>query len=91
MCLHAQLHTVCCGVVSSWYFIEPDAMPARPTVASFKRATTYSLGSIAFGSLIVSLIQVCAGAHVSTHVRFLMVRPAADVACVLLAVADDQS
>jgi hypothetical protein len=33
-------------------------MPSHPTLGAFKRAMTYSFGSICFGSLIVSIIQL---------------------------------
>jgi hypothetical protein len=56
--LQNLLHTVCCGVFASWYFYDTHIMPANPTVASFKRASTYSFGSVAFGSLVVAVIQM---------------------------------
>lgn len=33
-------------------------MPAHPTVSSFVRASTLSLGSIAFGSLVVTILEL---------------------------------
>jgi hypothetical protein len=33
-------------------------MPSHPTLGAFKRAMTYSFGSVCFGSLIVSIIQL---------------------------------
>jgi predicted transporter len=33
-------------------------MPKHPTLGAFKRSMTYSFGSICFGSLIVSIIQL---------------------------------
>lgn len=52
------VHTVCCGVFASWYFYDVQIMPANPTVASAKRACTSSFGSVAFGSLLVALVQM---------------------------------
>merc|ERR1712228_354565 len=47
-------HCTACGVAASWYF---SAYPQHPTKASLKRACTTSLGSVALGSLMVSIIQ----------------------------------
>jgi Plasma-membrane choline transporter len=33
-------------------------MPAHPTISSFIRASTLSLGSIAFGSLVVTFLEI---------------------------------
>lgn len=44
-----------------WYYFGPrDAglMPKHPTTQSFFRASTMSLGSIAFGSLIVTILEI---------------------------------
>ncbi|KAL4870942.1 hypothetical protein BDV12DRAFT_184066 [Aspergillus spectabilis] len=53
------VHTTIAGVYGSWYFFSnsPDGMPAHATRGAFKRATTYSFGSISFGSLIIAIIQ----------------------------------
>lgn len=48
------VHVTVAGVAASWYF---NGNPASPTKGAFKRATTTSLGSICFGSLIVAIIQ----------------------------------
>lgn len=47
-------------VYGSWYFCSrsSQSMPSHPTLGAFKRAITYSFGSISFGSLIVSIIQL---------------------------------
>lgn len=37
---------------------EVSAQPAHPTLSAFVRASTLSLGSIAFGSLIVTLLEL---------------------------------
>ena len=48
------------GVYGSWYFYAgtPAGMPKRATIGAFKRTMTYSFGSVSFGSLLVSLIQL---------------------------------
>ncbi|KAL4810014.1 plasma-membrane choline transporter-domain-containing protein [Aspergillus unguis] len=53
------VHTTIAGVYGSWYFYcnSPHGMPARATRGAFKRATTYSFGSISFGSLIIAIIN----------------------------------
>lgn len=52
------LHVSVSGVYGSWYFCSGSRMPSHPTLGAFKRAMTYSFGSICFGSLIVSIIQL---------------------------------
>ncbi|ERF74822.1 Protein pns1 [Endocarpon pusillum Z07020] len=54
------IHTTVAGVYGSWYFCagKPGGMPSGSTRGAFKRATTYSFGSIAFGSLIVAIINM---------------------------------
>jgi len=47
-------HVTTSGVVATWWFA-PQALTA--TWGAFKRATTTSLGSICFGSLIVAVLQ----------------------------------
>ncbi|KAG5465523.1 hypothetical protein CUR178_00228 [Leishmania enriettii] len=51
------MHVTTSGLVATWYFAGSNNMPRNPTLASFKRATTTSFGSICFGSLIVAIIQ----------------------------------
>lgn len=46
------------GVTATQYYAGRENMPTYPTKASFKRATTTSFGSICFGSLIVSIIEL---------------------------------
>jgi len=50
------LHVTVSGTVATWFFMGDNA-PENPTLASFKRAATYSFGSICLGSLLVALIQ----------------------------------
>jgi hypothetical protein len=54
------LHTTIAGVYGSWYFCsgKPGGMPSGATRGAFRRAITYSFGSISFGSLIVALINM---------------------------------
>jgi len=52
------MHVSVSGVYGSWYFCARSRMPSHPTLGAFKRAMTYSFGSICFGSLIVSIIQL---------------------------------
>merc|ERR1712048_1264818 len=47
-------HATVCGVAATWFFSQ---YPHDPTGKSLKRALTTSLGSIAFGSLIVAFIS----------------------------------
>ncbi|KAG5652867.1 hypothetical protein H0H81_003297 [Sphagnurus paluster] len=49
------------GPFGAWYYFGPrdlGQMPAHPTISAFGRASTLSLGSIAFGSLIVTLLEI---------------------------------
>ncbi|KAI9043669.1 choline transporter-like family protein [Aspergillus affinis] len=54
------IHTTIAGVYGSWYFFggSPDGMPKGATRGAFRRATTYSFGSISFGSLILAIINM---------------------------------
>jgi Plasma-membrane choline transporter len=48
-------------ILSAWYYYGPSShgqMPSHPTVSSLMRASTLSLGSIAFGSLIVTILEI---------------------------------
>ncbi|KAI9800800.1 MAG: hypothetical protein M1825_003583 [Sarcosagium campestre] len=58
--LRQTIHTSIAGVYGSWYFCsrKPGGMPKNATLGAFRRAITYSFGSISFGSLIVSVIQL---------------------------------
>ena len=48
------------GTVGTWWFapIEASSFCSSAVVDSFKRATTYSFGSICFGSLLVAILNV---------------------------------
>jgi Plasma-membrane choline transporter len=54
------IHTTVAGVYGSWYFCsgKPGGMPKGATRGAFKRATTYSFGSISLGSLFVAIINM---------------------------------
>ncbi|MCJ1292126.1 putative choline transporter, neither null mutation nor overexpression affects choline transport [Xylographa carneopallida] len=54
------IHTTVAGVYGSWYFCsgKPGGMPSGATRGAFRRAITYSFGSIAEGSLVVALINM---------------------------------
>ncbi|KAI9775859.1 MAG: putative choline transporter, neither null mutation nor overexpression affects choline transport [Geoglossum umbratile] len=58
--LKNTIHTTIAGVYGSWYFCsqKPGGFPKGATRGALRRAMTYSFGSISFGSLIVSLIQL---------------------------------
>jgi hypothetical protein len=52
------VHTTNCGVFATWYFMSnTSAMPESPMPGALKRTMTTSFGSVAFGSLIVAIIQ----------------------------------
>jgi len=58
---NVALATLAGGPYGAWYYFGPrdlGQMPKHPTTASFGRASTLSLGSIAFGSLIVTLLEL---------------------------------
>lgn len=54
------IHVTIAGVYGTWYYLanSDQGEPRHPALGAFKRAMTYSFGSICFGSLIVSLIQL---------------------------------
>jgi hypothetical protein len=52
------VHVTSSGVVATWYFLGEESIPAQPTVASVKRATSTSFGSICFGSLVVAIVKL---------------------------------
>ncbi|PSS37822.1 hypothetical protein PHLCEN_2v290 [Hermanssonia centrifuga] len=58
---NVALATMAGGPFGSWYYFGPreqGQMPAHPTLSAFVRASTLSLGSIAFGSLIVTVLEL---------------------------------
>ncbi len=57
------LCTLAGGVFGGWYYYGPrmndgTGLPKNATGKAFGRATTLSLGSIAFGSLIVTILEI---------------------------------
>ncbi|KAI5292020.1 putative choline transporter, neither null mutation nor overexpression affects choline transport [Ascosphaera acerosa] len=57
--LKYTMYTTTSGVYGSWYFFagKPAGFPQRATRGALRRATTYSFGSISFGSLILALVN----------------------------------
>lgn len=53
------IHVIVAGVVSTWWFAPSEASSCCSVAIkdSFVRATTWSFGSICFGSLLVAIIQ----------------------------------
>lgn len=54
------IHTTISGVYGTWYYLSgsDQGEPRFPALGAFRRAMTYCFGSICFGSLIVSLLQL---------------------------------
>lgn len=54
------IHTTIAGIYGTWFFCsgKPGGMPKGATRGAFRRAMTYSFGSISFGSLVVALINM---------------------------------
>ncbi|EGV61534.1 DUF580-domain-containing protein [Yamadazyma tenuis ATCC 10573] len=54
------IHVVIAGVYGTWYYLAGSdrGAPRFPALGALKRALTYCFGSICFGSLIVSVIQL---------------------------------
>merc|ERR1712232_175154 len=53
------LHVTIAGAVGTWWFspIECSSCCSSAVISSLKRATTFSFGSICFGSLLVAIVQ----------------------------------
>jgi hypothetical protein len=52
-------HVTLSGVFATYYFLEGTGQAVRnPTAAAFRRALSYSFGSVCFGSLLVALLQL---------------------------------
>ncbi|KAI5302718.1 putative choline transporter, neither null mutation nor overexpression affects choline transport [Ascosphaera pollenicola] len=58
--LKYTMYTTTAGVYGSWYFFagKPSGFPAHATRGALRRATTYSFGSVSFGSLVLALINM---------------------------------
>lgn len=50
-----------CGIFGAWYYAPPGQKKQPVALGAFGRATTYSLGSLAFGSLIVAILDIIKG------------------------------
>ncbi|KAH9957911.1 plasma-membrane choline transporter-domain-containing protein [Russula dissimulans] len=58
---NVSLTTLAGGPFGSWYYFGPreaGLMPKHSTLRSFWKASTLSLGSVAFGSLIVTVLEI---------------------------------
>ena len=57
--LQNTMHVTTAGVIGTWWFVPDEASSccSRGLLDSFVRATTFSFGSICFGSLLVAIIQ----------------------------------
>jgi Plasma-membrane choline transporter len=57
--LQNTMHVTTAGVIGTWWFVpqEANSFWSPALTDSFVRATTYSFGSICFGSLIVAVVQ----------------------------------
>lgn len=58
---NVALATLSGGPYGCWYYFGPresGQMPRHPALSAFARASTISLGSIAFGSLIVTILEL---------------------------------
>ncbi|KAF5103732.1 hypothetical protein D0Z03_000068 [Geotrichum reessii] len=53
-------HVTISGAYGTWYYCykSDQGMPKWPAFGSFKRAMTYSFGSISFGSLLISIVNL---------------------------------
>ena len=51
------VHMTISGVVGVWYFLYPHAVPPSPVTGALRRATTYSLGSVALGALVLAVVK----------------------------------
>ncbi|VEU21549.1 DEKNAAC102203 [Brettanomyces naardenensis] len=58
--MRTTIHVTLSGIYGTWYYLsKSDAgMPKHAALGSFKRAMTFCFGSICFGSLLVSLVQL---------------------------------
>ena len=56
-------HMVIAGAVAGWYFTRDKSQLSLPIASSFWRLCRYHLGSVAFGSFIIALVQL---------IRFIM-------------------
>ncbi|XP_014662558.1 PREDICTED: choline transporter-like protein 1 [Priapulus caudatus] len=52
-------HMIIAGAVATWFFTRDKSKLGCPIAASTCRLIRYHLGSVAFGSLIIALVQLC--------------------------------
>jgi hypothetical protein len=57
--LQNTMHVITAGVIGTWWFVPSEASTfwSKALTDSFFRATTFSFGSICFGSFIVAVVQ----------------------------------
>lgn len=67
--LQNTVHVTTAGVIGTWWFVPGEASSCWSTAIldSFSRATTYSFGSICFGSFLVALVQTLRAMHRIAH------------------------
>ena len=67
--LQNTVHVTTAGVVGTWWFAPDEASSCWSSAIrdSFLRATTYSFGSICFGSFLVALVQALRAMHRIAH------------------------
>lgn len=61
-----QHYTTICGYMATWYYMH-DSMPTLPVYNSFSRANTTSCGSVAFGSLVVTILSMIRAAFTENY------------------------
>lgn len=63
------VHVTTTGVIGTWWFVPLEASScwSQALTESFVRATTYSFGSICFGSFLVALVQALRALHRMAH------------------------
>ncbi len=67
--LQNTMQVTSAGVIGTWWFVPEEASSfcSKAVMESFSRATTYSFGSICFGSLLVAIVQALRALHRSLH------------------------
>ena len=67
--LKNTVHVTVAGVIGTWWFAPEEASSfcSGAIMDSFVRATTYSFGSICFGSLLVAIVQALRALHRHAH------------------------
>lgn len=67
--LQNTVHVTTAGVIGTWWFVPEEASTcwSSAIMDSLGRATTYSFGSICFGSFLVALVQALRAMHRIAH------------------------